>query len=66
MAFEVADVFLFDGVLDGPEIGLELGVEVLVGLHNITYGSNNFAHIIKHLQWLLFSAGRYFFGIFMG
>jgi hypothetical protein len=50
MAFEVADVFLFDGVLDGPEIGLELGVEVLVGLHNITYGSNNFAHIIKHLQ----------------
>lgn len=37
MVFEVADMFLFDCVLDRSEIGLQLGVEVLVGLHNITY-----------------------------
>ncbi len=31
--FKVADVLLLDGVLDGGEVGLELGVEVFVVLH---------------------------------
>ena len=33
MALQVAHVFLFDGMLDGPEVSLQLRVKVFVALH---------------------------------
>lgn len=33
MALQVAHVFLFDGMLDGSEVGLQLRVKIFVALH---------------------------------